>query len=371
MLAKFEVENFKNFNNRFVFDFSDTRNYEFNAGCVKNNIVNKCLVYGHNGSGKSNLGFAIFDLVSHLTDKNASSSEYTNFLNANNRSKLALFKYVFKFECGDVEYSYSKSDKETLVAEELLINGNLFARIDRNLSTIAEFDIEGAENLATEIGDSQISIVSYIKKNTVLERNIINQCFYRFIEFINGMLFFRSLEKNNYIGFEQGSRHILADIVEKNNVEDFEKFLNDVGVKCQLSIFDDTGRKGLAFSFGDKQIPFFNIASQGTVSLALFYYWMQRIRGEESKVTFLFIDEFDAFYHHSLSEAIIKQLMRINAQTVITSHNTSVMTNELLRPDCYFLLKENGIESLSSSTPKELREAHNIEKMYRAGSFNG
>jgi len=27
------------------------------------------------------------------------------------------------------------------------------------------------------------------------------------------------------------------------------------------------------------------------------------------------------------------------------------------------------IKSLAKSTPKELREAHNIEKMYRAGSF--
>jgi hypothetical protein len=47
------------------------------------------------------------------------------------------------------------------------------------------------------------------------------------------------------------------------------------------------------------------------------------------------------------------------------------MTNELFRPDCYFFIGKNGIKSLSNSTVKELREAHNIEKMYRAGAFGG
>jgi hypothetical protein len=369
MLARFEVENFKNFEKKFVFDFTKTNNYAFNTDCVKNNIVNKSLIYGHNGSGKSNLGFALLDLISHLTDKHPGSSGYSNFLNAKNSSGFARFKYNFRFDCGNVQYEYSKSDKETLISESLYINDVLFAAIDRNKNTIANFNIDGAENLVRDIGDSQISIVSYIKKNTVLTPNDTNKCFYKFVEFVNGMLFFRSLEQNNYIGFEQGSTTITGDIVERKNVEDFESFLNEVGVKCKLEVIEETDKPGLAFSFGSKLIPFYEIASQGTKSLALFYFWLQRLRGSESKVTFLFIDEFDAFYHHSLSEAIIKRLREIKSQVVITSHNTSVMTNELLRPDCYFLLKESGIESLSNSTSKDLREAHNIEKMYRAGSF--
>jgi DNA replication protein DnaC len=69
MLTKFSVSNFKGFNQDFVFDFSDTNGYEFNKSCVKNGIVNNALIYGHNGVGKSNLGFAIFDIIGHLTDK--------------------------------------------------------------------------------------------------------------------------------------------------------------------------------------------------------------------------------------------------------------------------------------------------------------
>ncbi|MEY8199157.1 MAG: ATP-binding protein [Colwellia sp.] len=368
MLSKFEVTNFKSFQNKFTFDFTQTNNYGFNTDCVKGGIVNKSLIYGHNGTGKSNLGFAILDLVSQLTDKQSNPKLYNHFLNASSDSKIAEFHYEFEFPCGSVTYSYGKKDKETLVYEKLTINSEVYAEIDRQVSNVATINASGAENLVRDIGESQISIISYIKKNTVLEKNKTNECFYKFLEFVNGMLFFRSLESNNYLGFEQGSKSITSDIVERGNVKDFESFLNEAGVKCTLTTIEDSENPGLAFVFNNKIIPFYDIASQGTKSLALFYFWLQRLK-DDSKVTFLFIDEFDAFYHHNLSDIIIRKLREIYSQVVITTHNTSIMTNELLRPDCYFLLKPEGIQSLSSSTVKELREAHNIEKMYKAGAF--
>ena len=96
---------------------------------------------------------------------------------------------------------------------------------------------------------------------------------------------------------------------------------------------------------------------------------MQRLK-EQSKVTFLFIDEFDAFYHHELSKLIVEELKKLDIQFVLTTHNTSIMTNDLLRPDCYFIMNKQTIKPLSKSTTKELREAHNLEKMYKAGSFD-
>ena len=66
---------------------------------------------------------------------------------------------------------------------------------------------------------------------------------------------------------------------------------------------------------------------------------------------------------------IIEKLKETGVQFILTTHNTAVITNDLLRPDCYFLMGKKKIQSLSKSTSKELREAHNIEKMYKAGSF--
>ena len=101
----------------------------------------------------------------------------------------------------------------------------------------------------------------------------------------------------------------------------------------------------------------------------LFYFWFQSIK-ESSKVSFLFIDEFDAYYHHDLSEIIVEKLKAMtNTQVILTTHNTSNISNDLLRPDCYFIMDNEKISSLKNRTQKELRIGHNIEKMYRAGFF--
>lgn len=85
----------------------------------------------------------------------------------------------------------------------------------------------------------------------------------------------------------------------------------------------------------------------------------------------VFIDEFDSFYHHKLSKLIIKKLKEKNeTQIILTTHSTNLMDNELLRPDAYFILKNNKIKSLPELTDKELREAHNIEKLFKSGAFD-
>ena len=89
------------------------------------------------------------------------------------------------------------------------------------------------------------------------------------------------------------------------------------------------------------------------------------------QASFVFIDEFDAFYHFEVSESVQKRLGKISGvQIFTTTHNTDLMSNDLLRPDCYFLLKDNKIKAISDLTEKELRQAHNLQQMYKAGAFN-
>ena len=85
----------------------------------------------------------------------------------------------------------------------------------------------------------------------------------------------------------------------------------------------------------------------------------------------LFIDEFDAFYHYRLTKLIVKKLKeQKNTQIILTTHSTNLMDNELLRPDCYFIIKDNKIKNLPELTNKELREAHDIEKLFKSGVFD-
>ncbi len=368
MLTKFKVANFKGFNTEIVFNLKETNNYNFNKHNIKNGIVNNALVYGPNSVGKSNLGLAIFDIIAHLTDKENSDIQYSFYLNALNNSKTADFQYEFKFDSYNVIYKYKKTDHKTIISEEFIINNKQLAFIDRTISNDANILFKGAETLKTTLIDKNLSLLKYIKNNSVLDNNEENKCFNKFYDFVDKMLFFRSLQENMYLGVEVGRRVLDEDIIENNNVNDLEAFLNKVGIKCKLVVIKEAGQDIIAFDFKGKHIAYYNIASSGTKSLILFYFWLQRLK--KKKVSFLFIDEFDAFYHHELSKLIVKKLVNIGVQFVLTTHNTSIISNDLLRPDCYFLMNYDEIKPLSKCTTKELREAHNLEKMYKAGIFN-
>ena len=214
-----------------------------------------------------------------------------------------------------------------------------------------------------------MSILKYIKNNSELEHDELNETFLEFFAFVERMLYFRSLMDRTYMGLEVGRGDILEDIVERNNVKDFESFLNAAGIECHLSVAQLLDKKTIVFDFHDKLLAFEDVASTGTTALSLFYFWYQSIK-EDAKVSFLYIDEFDAFYHHALSALLVEKLKETGVQFVLTTHNTSIISNDLLRPDCYFLMTKQKIRSLSRSTPKELREEHNIEKMYKAGAFD-
>ena len=366
MLTRFEVENYRVFKTRTVFDLSKTKNYEFNSECIRGGLVNKGMVYGKNGCGKSNLGLAIFDLVSHLTDK-----EYVAFhpfyLHADLPEETAKFRYVFSFDGNVVEYIYEKKAVDQITYERLMINKEEVVnyRIGSPLITT----LKGTESLKKDISESKISSLKYIKANAVLNSDETNRVLNQFFDFVDNMLFFRSVENFAYIGYEKGQKGIFQDIIEKNHVTEFEQLLNEAGVSCKLSVIDLNGQKDIAISFENTQIRFWDIASSGSKILALFYFWLQRL--DTTGVSLVFIDEFDANYHYELSQLVVKKLKKTTAQVILTTHNTSLMTNELMRPDCYFLMESGKITPFCDMTEKELRFAHNIEKMYRAGAFNG
>lgn len=368
MLTKFSVKNFKCFKEKFLFDLSTAKNYTFNSECVKNGIVKNSIVYGYNGIGKSNLGWAIFDVIEHLTDKTRYERPYQNYINAYSSEEVAEFDFEFNFEGDTVRYKYLKTDYKTIVAEWFWINDKELVAIDRRTGdSTFKCLLKGTELLNKIIPDTQLSVLKYVKNNSVLDDSHENRVFKDFFYFIEHMLFFRSLEDRTYIGQEEKKGSLANEIINNDKVDDFEKFLNAANVKCKLAVIEENGKKELAFDFGDKKIPFYKIMSTGTSSLTLFYCWYLQILKNE--VSFVFIDEFDAFYHHELSRMIINKLKESGVQFVVTTHNTSIMSNDLLRPDCYYLMYNDQILPLSKCTDKELREAHNIEKIYKSGAF--
>lgn len=370
MLKKFSVSNFKQFQDRLCLDLSDIEDYDFSCEAIKHKIVNKAIVYGFNGSGKSNLGLAIMDIVIHLTDYHNSTRDYLPYLNLCGLDKSAKFEYEFCFNEGNVVYQYEKKNVEELLFEKLIINNKVVLEFDYSKKE-GYVNLSGAETLDLITGNSNISRVKYIKSNTLLSENdIYNKLFNEFIDFVNKMLLFYSLKVNRYIGFDNGRKNISKGIID-NGVENFEKFLKEMGIPLKISEGDLDGEPALMVDFvvnnKKTRVSFGQIASTGTKALASFYYWYIRLKD----VKFAFIDEFDAFYHFELSEEIVRKIINLtDIQVIFTTHNTNLLSNDLLRPDCYFYLNEGKIKSLSRCTEKDLQKAHNLQRMFKAGAFN-
>ena len=368
MLKKFSVENFKGFKDRITLDIGTPSNYGFHPEVIEGNCITKGIIYGINGCGKSNLGLAIFDIITHLTEKQKLLQNYDFYLNMSGRKSFAEFEYTFVFDGHELVYRYSKTAVDALREESLSIDGKEVIYYDF-LAGDGFTLLEGSDTLNSSIkNDSPISRVKYVSSNSILSDNMQNQVFKRFIDFVDRMLLFYSLDNRGYEGFMNGSESIAEGIVNTGKVKDFQNFLKENGIDYELYECEVDGRKAIYCHFENKDADFFKIASTGTRSLALFYYWYIRMK----KASFVFIDEFDAFYHFELSEAVQKKVNEIpGVQIFTTTHNTDLMSNDLLRPDCYFLLKDNTIRALQSLTEKELRQAHNLQKMYKAGAFNG
>lgn len=368
MLKRFSVENFKGFKDRITLDIGSPNNYSFNSEIIENGCVTKGIIYGINSCGKSNLGLAIFDIITYLTEKQKLLQSYDFYLNMSGRKSFAEFEYTFAFDDHEVLYRYSKTDVNALKSESLSIDGKeviYFDFLTRDGFTL----LEGSDTLNASIkNESPISRVKYVNSNSILSDNVQNQVFKKFIDFVERMLLFYSLDSRGYEGFMNGSESIAEGIVNSGKVGDFQEFLKENDIVYELYGCEVDGRKAIYCHFDNKDADFFKIASTGTRSLALFYYWYIRMK----KASFVFIDEFDAFYHYELSESVQKRLKQISGvQIFTTTHNTDLMSNDLLRPDCYFLLENNSIKAISDLTEKELRQAHNLQKMYKAGAFNG
>lgn len=364
MLTKFAVKNYRGFVDRVEWDLSRPSNYTFSLYAIKDGIIKNGIIYGPNGSGKTNIGLALFDIVNHLTQKFKKADYYNNFIFAGSPNALVEFEYTFMFDKQKVAYSYSKMRDGRLINEALTVddkqiferNGKSFVIDDKAFP----MDVNVKKGLAENA--NHVSVVNFLLTSYPLAKD---NYLIKMRDFVNGMLWFRNLDVREFIGLENNVYNLDDYIIKKGLVEDFQQFLNAVSGQNFKFVKPEKNDKVLLCEYGKEKIPFDVIASTGTHALMLLYFWIQRM----NDASFVFIDEFDAFYHFELSYEVCKRLFSLNCQVFTSSHNTYLMTNDLLRPDCNFILKDNKIKALCDCTSKELRFAHNIEKIYRGNGF--
>ena len=369
MLKRFAVENYRGFRDRVEMDLSMVRNYTFHSECIKDGLVDKCMIVGRNGCGKTNFGLALFDIVSVLTDfqTEAKQKDAFGFLNGDSDVPYATFSYVFRFGSDEVCYEYRKTSPDNIVYESMTVGGKTVFVRDGRESDYSGLGDYGAGNLRVDIGDGALSVLRHIANSTAQpEGSPITAV----MDFVRGMLYVRSTQEGNrYIGVTRGSEALQDYIVANGLKDDFRDTLREMAdLDVDLDVTDAPGTpRRLVLRTRNKLLDFDGTASSGTRLLMLHYYWMKHL----ADVTFVYLDEFDAYYHHEVAK---KLLLRLSAdrrfQCVFTSHNTTLVSNRILRPDCYMVLDSRGITSLPDLTDREIREGHNLEKLLRGGEFD-
>lgn len=368
MLSKFTVKGFKQFEH-LTMDLTQVRDYDFNTHCLtrgkKNRLLKSMLVYGPNASGKSNLGFAVFDIVQHLFDKISLPEAYNAYLNADLGLDAAEFCYEFLFSGTKISYRYKKTDFKRLVAEEFSCDGKLLFSWDSK-SNKADFTHLGDFGFATlnqAYWDKDTSFLRYVANNSALKASSPVK---KVMDFVGSMLWFRRADSgNSFIGLLSKVDDIGQYIINQGLLKDFEKFLNENDVDEKL-ISKETADGREAIFFNHKRLlPFFSSASSGTMALAILFYWKDYF----DKVSFIFIDDFDAFYHTKIAKKVFDSLSHLKKQVLLTTSNTNLLDHRLTRPDCCFELRAGELKSLADRTTRILRRGNNLEKLYLAGEF--
>lgn len=380
MIKKFSVRNYKNFQETLVLDFGKVGGYKFNSECISNNIISKSLIYGRNATGKTNLGEALTDIIDIIYPR-PHRLKNDRILNANSDELVATFVYEFIFGNDIIEYEYQRNLKRDLVTEKLKINDNNIFDMDFEKGILSNVSLEtiGAETIQIEkyietmrhtLGEmddednTQVPFLRYILNNAALMPNSVLNKLEDFVRRIRV-----SVVSNVIFPISRFNMPFNEYLAESDNLQKFQDFLNVMGVECKLAVIRSADGQNELFFKHKSLIPFYENASSGTLTLSAFY---RRLLANDRKPSLYYLDEFDAFYNYEMSEKMVKYL-KLNfpeSQIILTTHNTNLMTNQLMRPDCLFILSRTGkVTALCDATERELREGHNLEKLYIGGEF--
>lgn len=378
MLKAFSVKNYKNFKNTISINFGDVAGYQFNTDCISNSVIAKMLIYGLNATGKTNLGKGIMD-IKHTIFPNSTLMQDGVFINADSTEDVATFSYKFCFDNVELVYKYTRISNKELRDEELFIDGTIIYKCDfanriYNFDNLKHIDAEIANtdiylqafdevDKTEQIIESKLPFIRWLIGNVALKSDSI---IIKLANYVRKMRMVKVDNRINYI-FIKNSFYEFLD--EKERLKDLERFLNVMGIECNLVLKNlPDGQRELYFAH-EKLVPFYENASSGTLALVNLYSILVPKMWEYS---FIYLDEFDAFYHYEMAENVINFFKKRypDCQLIMTTHNTNLMTNRIMRPDCVFILSRKGkLTPLCNATMRELREGHNLEKMYISGEF--
>lgn len=391
MLKKFSISNYRSFYKETVLDLtipSDVCNEEYNLTYIKkiNNdeyISKLCLLYGYNGSGKSNLINALkYILYSNNGYISSSDDSIKKLLDPNmiygkdEKSIFCLEFYSNDDECILYEYELILDNKNKKIYSEKLIKNKNCVIFEREENSIKE----SIFNYNEYVPDTN-TFLSFINNSKLDEYR--EETNYYLSLFKNLCFLFPFTNEADF------SSYAIVDAFDYFNKYDiwniYKKLLSFIDID-DLNIEECIQSNEFSFMLDNKRLmskhdcysnDFDEIESEGSkvYAINLIYILVSLINGALS-----IVDEFNGIQSELLEFVInlfgnnffkdIYNLKTEHSQLILSTHDSSLMSIENTMLYNYFIInKENNISSIYRADyflkMNNDLNIHNLEKEYR------
>ncbi len=365
MLIRFWVEGYRCFGKRMELDLTDKKNYRFGVECVRGDFLDKMVIIGVNNAGKTSLGYAMIDIASMAGgfSKDIGQNNRMCFLNLDSDSKVATFHYELSQKGSVVTYEYSKSSPDRIESEKLLVDKRVVFSYDLRDSQEIQIDSNLLNMRNIPMPDGRKSMILLLSESNNIDPDSPVRAV---LSFATHSLFYMAMWKMDvHLGLIDEEDDAESYIIRNNLIQEFNQFLRD---DCMVDIDLISKDNQIMVRKGEGATPFSESVSRGTMILCRLFCWVKRCRDRDALI---FFDDFDDMFHYRTAENAIKKIISNNrAQCIFVTHNTGLVSNDFLRPDCCFIMDDGELRSLASLTDKDIRRGHNLEKMLREGEFD-
>lgn len=409
MLLQFSVENFRSYKETAVLSMEASFDKELlsNVICDDNDrLIKVATVFGANASGKSNLFLALSSAILNIRLSNQMQLgqqlyNISPFLFDESMSdKPSKFEFVFRNN--GIKYIYGFSATSIEIYEEYL-----YAYRSNRPTTIFERDKDKYRFTQPSIKKELEPLTS---KNTKNKLFLATATQWNSKETKNAFDFFATkintyssdyeillpqigplLDDSKDISIKQFIMNLLkaADI----NIDDYifeakeqslEEFLNNIAPQLRNIVLSGNNHisKNILYTintvhFVDGKAFTKNISEESQGTKNIFGIAPLFKRAFESTGEIICIDEFDRSMHPELVQYLIdlfndESINKCNAQLIISTHSTSLLSQELLRRDQFYFIDKNqdtGESELYSLDEFSPRKREDIRKAYLLGRY--
>lgn len=405
-IISFKAKNFKSYKDEVEFSFralnSEFRSENYHEVELSNGetirLLNSAVIYGANASGKSNIIWAMFALISYIRSSReldpSATIRYEPFL-LSTQTATSPISLSIEFVADKEIYHYNVSYTEERFVEESLICSSrditYFSRIDDKVSFFGEL--------------SEFNGKSFLKNHLVLsklglEANPIIQSVYRALTSsqtfpVGNEISLSEINKKNAEEILKNDESILSQrLIRLIKISDFGidnvKIIKHDFSKVQFPSGIDEKVKQRFINDNTWEIKMFHKTLEGNqqdLSIAAESAGTQVLFGVGARVldvlergSFLAYDEINIAMHPRIFQLLVKLFNNPvsnpnNAQLLITTHDTGLLQDNLMRADqVWFAEKKDGVSELFSvqdfyDEVDEVKICPPYEEWYRAGRF--